>query len=93
MATISEQLRQTRTAGGGGVRVRLQELLPRVVLAPSFAAVLIFVYGFILFTAYLSFTNSKILPSLQACCRRRSRSCKSVGRVFRHDVRAMGLCV
>ena len=32
-------------------------------LAPSFAAVLLFVYGFILFTAYLSFTDSKILPS------------------------------
>ena len=41
----------------------LQELLPRIVLAPSFAAVLIFVYGFILFTAYLSFTDSKMLPS------------------------------
>ena len=32
-------------------------------LAPSFAAVLIFVYGFILFTIYLSFTDSRILPS------------------------------
>jgi ABC-type sugar transport system permease subunit len=41
----------------------LQELLPRIVLAPSFAAVLIFVYGFIIFTAYLSFTDSKMLPS------------------------------
>jgi glucose/mannose transport system permease protein len=41
----------------------LQEFLPRIVLAPSFAAVLIFVYGFILFTGYLSFTDSKMLPS------------------------------
>ena len=41
----------------------LQELLPRIVLAPSFAAVIIFVYGFIFFTAYLSFTDSKMLPS------------------------------
>jgi glucose/mannose transport system permease protein len=40
-----------------------QELLPRIVLAPSFAATIIFVYGFILFTAYLSFTDSKMLPS------------------------------
>jgi glucose/mannose transport system permease protein len=63
MANISEQLAQARVTGSGSLRVRLQELLPRVVLAPSFAAVLIFVYGFILFTAYLSFTNSKILPS------------------------------
>jgi glucose/mannose transport system permease protein len=44
-------------------RSYLQELLPRIVLAPSFAAVLIFVYGFILFTGYLSFTDSKMLPS------------------------------
>ena len=32
-------------------------------LAPSFALILLFVYGFILFTVYLSFTDS------QACCR------------------------
>lgn len=44
-------------------REKLQGWLPRLVLAPSFAAVLLFVYGFILFTVYLSFTNSKILPS------------------------------
>jgi glucose/mannose transport system permease protein len=62
MATISQQLAQARVTGGS-LRASLQELLPRVVLAPSFAAVLIFVYGFILFTAYLSFTNSKILPN------------------------------
>ena len=43
-------------------RTRLQEWLPKLVLAPSFAAVLIFVYGFILFTAWVSFTNSRILP-------------------------------
>jgi glucose/mannose transport system permease protein len=33
------------------------------VLAPSFVAVLVFVYGFIVFTGYLSFTDSHILPS------------------------------
>jgi glucose/mannose transport system permease protein len=38
-------------------------MLPRIVLAPSFAVVLLFVYGFIIFTAYLSFTDSKMLPS------------------------------
>jgi glucose/mannose transport system permease protein len=46
-------------------RETLQGLLPRIVLAPSFAAVLLFVYGFILFSVYLSFTNSKILPSFE----------------------------
>ena len=45
-------------------RARLQEWLPRIVLAPSFAAILLFVYGFILFTGALSFTGSKLLPDL-----------------------------
>ena len=40
-----------------------QDWLPRIVLAPSFAVILLFVYGFIIFTAYLSTTNSTILPS------------------------------
>jgi glucose/mannose transport system permease protein len=44
-------------------RAQLQAMLPRIVLAPSFAVVLLFVYGFIVFTAYLSFTDSKMLPS------------------------------
>jgi len=39
-----------------------RDWLPRLVLAPSFAVILLFVYGFILFTAYLSTTNSTILP-------------------------------
>lgn len=45
-------------------RSLLQDWLPRIVLAPSFAAVLLFVYGFILFTGVLSFTGSKMLPDL-----------------------------
>ncbi|WP_193142981.1 MULTISPECIES: carbohydrate ABC transporter permease [unclassified Meridianimarinicoccus] len=44
-------------------RTRLQNWIPKLVLSPSLAAVLVFVYGFILFTLYLSFTNSKMLPS------------------------------
>ena len=51
------------TVAPSSARNYLQELLPRMVLAPSFAATIIFVYGFILFTAYLSFTDSKMLPS------------------------------
>ncbi len=39
-----------------------QEWLPKLVLAPSFALILLFVYGFILFTAVLSFSGSKLLP-------------------------------
>jgi len=47
----------------GPGRAWAQELLPKLVLAPSLAAILIFVYGFILFTGYLSFSDSKLLPS------------------------------
>lgn len=49
-----------RRAGG---RDRLRDALPKLVLSPSLAIVLVFVYGFILFTGLLSFTDSKILPS------------------------------
>jgi glucose/mannose transport system permease protein len=44
-------------------RALLGEWLPRIVLAPSFVAVIVFVYGFIIFTTFLSFTDSQILPS------------------------------
>ena len=44
-------------------RSRLQDLLPRIVVAPSFLIILLFVYGFIAYTGYLSLTNSKMLPS------------------------------
>lgn len=42
----------------------LREWLPRLVLAPSFALVLVFVYGFIIFTGVLSFSGSKLMPDL-----------------------------
>ena len=41
----------------------LRDALPKLVLSPSFAMVVVFVYGFIAFTFYLSFTDSRILPS------------------------------
>lgn len=44
-------------------RTRLQDLLPKLVLSPTVAAMVVFVYGFIAFTVYLSFTDSKMLPS------------------------------
>lgn len=40
----------------------LEENTPKLVLAPSFIAVLIFVYGFIAWTAWVSFTRSRLLP-------------------------------
>ncbi|MFD1796348.1 sugar ABC transporter permease [Paracoccus aurantiacus] len=45
------------------MRTTLQNWLPKLVLSPSLAAMMVFVYGFIIYTIYLSFTNSKMLPS------------------------------
>ncbi|MEZ5778072.1 MAG: sugar ABC transporter permease [Paracoccaceae bacterium] len=42
---------------------RLRDALPKLVLSPSVAIVAVFVYGFIAFTVFLSFTDSRILPS------------------------------
>jgi len=55
---MSETVRGTRTPADW-----LRDALPKIVLSPSLAIVLIFVYGFIVFTFYLSFTDSRILPS------------------------------
>lgn len=44
---------------------RLEYLMPRLVLAPSFIAVLLFVYGFIGWTAWISFTRSRLLPNYE----------------------------
>ena len=40
----------------------LERQIPKMVLAPSFVAILIFVYGFIGWTAWISLTRSKLLP-------------------------------
>jgi glucose/mannose transport system permease protein len=48
-----------------GLRDRLRDLVPRLVLAPSFALVLVFVYGFNLWTFLLSFTNSKAFANFK----------------------------
>jgi len=40
----------------------LEEHLPKIMLAPSFILVLVFVYGFIGWTAWVSLTRSKLLP-------------------------------
>ena len=43
----------------------LQRHMPKMVLAPSFFAVLLFVYGFIVWTTYVSFTRSRLLPKYE----------------------------
>lgn len=40
----------------------LEKQLPKLVLAPSFVAILFFVYGFIGWTAWISLTKSRLLP-------------------------------
>lgn len=43
----------------------LEENMPKLVLAPSFIVVLIFVYGFIAWTGWVSFTRSRLLPKYE----------------------------
>ena len=43
----------------------LQDHMPKIVLAPSFIVVLIFVYGFIGWTAWVSLTRSRLMPRYQ----------------------------
>lgn len=40
----------------------LEAALPRIVVAPTFVAMMVFIYGFILWTAWLSLTKSTFLP-------------------------------
>lgn len=43
----------------------LERHIPKMVLAPSFIAILVFVYGFIAWTAWVSLTRSKLLPKYE----------------------------
>ena len=43
----------------------LERHLPKLVVSPLFAASLFFVYGFIAWTVYISFTRSAVLPSYE----------------------------
>ena len=59
IAPIAVAERRQRTT----LRERIQQFVPKLVLAPSFVLVLIFVYGFNLWTVFLSFTNSRAFTS------------------------------
>ena len=43
-------------------RQSLGELLPKLVVAPTFVVAVIFIYGFMLMNAWLSFSSSRMLP-------------------------------
>jgi glucose/mannose transport system permease protein len=49
----------TNTRLGG---FRLEEWLPKLVVAPTFLAAMVFIYGFILWNAWLSLSHSRMLP-------------------------------
>ena len=40
----------------------LERNVPKLVLAPSFVAIMVFVYGFIIWTAWISLTRSRLMP-------------------------------
>lgn len=60
---MTETTAAARRAVGTGLFDRLERLLPRLVVAPTFLASLIFVYGFIIWTVVLSLSTSTLLPS------------------------------
>ena len=63
MKSVLTQSAALESTQPSSLRATLQAWLPRIVLAPSFVLVLIFVYGFNLWTVFLSFTNSKAFAS------------------------------
>jgi glucose/mannose transport system permease protein len=46
-------------------RALARRWLPQIVVSPLFAASLFFVYGFIAWTVYISFTRSGVLPNYE----------------------------
>lgn len=60
-ATASDpSLSKSRTVN---ILDRFEHFLPKLVLAPTFVGAVFFIYGFILWTGYLSFTPSRMLPN------------------------------
>jgi len=58
----------SKMAGSSNTRQKglfgyLEDAIPKLVLAPTFLAALIFIYGFILWTAWISITQSELLPN------------------------------
>ena len=76
-----------------GLKDRLRDWIPRLVLAPSFLLIIIFVYGFNLWTLLLSFTNSKAFTNLSGRYRQRARraACNSAGSPRRGRSRRAGV--
>lgn len=45
------------------MRLNLQSYLPKLVITPTVFSAVVFIYGFIAVTAYISFTESRMLPN------------------------------
>jgi glucose/mannose transport system permease protein len=52
----------SRSGPGMGWRDRIEAALPRIVLGPTLLCAILFIYGFIAITAWLSLTESRLLP-------------------------------
>ncbi|TDR05885.1 carbohydrate ABC transporter permease [Marinomonas communis] len=50
---------------GGGLQAFFQEWLPKLVLSPTLAVTAVFVYGFILWTGYVSVSKSRMIPNYE----------------------------
>jgi len=59
---MADQTLLRRVTPVGRLADFLETFVPKLVLAPTFVASLVFVYGFILWTAWISFTKSRLLP-------------------------------
>lgn len=63
MNTKVEQLSIANESNRASILDKVQLALPKILLAPTMALTVIFIYGFIIWSAVLSFTNSKMLPN------------------------------
>ncbi|MCP3689835.1 MAG: sugar ABC transporter permease [Gammaproteobacteria bacterium] len=61
MATITQNTTKPENSRNN-IGDMLESALPRLVVAPTFIIAMIFIYGYILLNAWLSFTKSKMLP-------------------------------
>ncbi|MCH8551484.1 MAG: sugar ABC transporter permease [Natronospirillum sp.] len=58
-----EPVRTVRKVRKPSLGDRLAEQIPRLVVSPTLLIAVVFIYGFMLWTLVLSFSNSRILPS------------------------------
>lgn len=62
VTSSTDHLSEFETRRFSGVRHWVQSRISQLVVSPSFSAVLLFVYGFIIWTGYISVSESRMLP-------------------------------